>query len=304
MKPKLEELVGPLVSEDRFTARMRFHQGWWRAFVLCEEPGPHPKAKGKRICSAIYSGEKNHLNFVSDATIGAVTTTLEERSQRSGGIIDEDRLFNNLLSSQPLCFNFFGELKSDTRFALDALRPFFPQLTRVNWTRFEFRPEPNHTADNSAFDVAFEVEAGEKTGIIGLECKFTDSFSAEEFDKPEYQDIWERTGAFSASYDSLKAARFNQLFRNQLMAEAAVLNGDYDFTHTGLFCHPEDDGALAVGEEFRTMLNDGISKFRVITYGDFIETIQRTELSWQRREMIMMLWARYLGARLSQNAFE
>lgn len=90
--------------------------------------------------------------------------------------MEEERLFNNLLSSQPLCFNFFGELSADPAFGLAVLKSYYPELTKLRRVIFEYAPAENYTEDHSAFDVAFEVESGDKLGLIGWECKYTARF--------------------------------------------------------------------------------------------------------------------------------
>jgi hypothetical protein len=305
MKSELKKLVGTLpASESGFKKRNRFHQGLWRAFVLAETEGEYPHKKGKVICNTITEGRVSRKNFLSPQIVESVTQTIEERQSTSSGIMEENRLFNNLLSSQPLCFNFFGELKTDTGFALQVLKQFWPELTAVKQVVFEFAPAQNYTNDNSAFDVAFEVEIDNKNGLIGFECKYTDTFSRTEYDKPEYRQIFEKsTGIFVAEYKKFTAARYNQLFRNQLLAEALIQNRDYQFVYTGLFCHPDDTSALHTGAEFQQMLRNGDKIFRVITYQDFIEKIQRLNIGWARRELSMLLWARYCGNSLSEQVY-
>jgi hypothetical protein len=307
MKNELKALIGELpASESGFKKRMRFHQGWWRTFVLAEEEGNHPIRKQKNVCNTILNGQTSQKNFLSPRIVEAVFQTIEERQSASSGILEEDRLFNNLLSSQPLCFNFFGELKINTEFALQVLKQFWPELTQVKRVIFEFAPPKNYTGDNSAFDVAFEVMIDEKSGLVGLECKYTDTFSQTEYDKPEYRQIFVQSEdrLFTAKYEGFKAARFNQLFRNQLIAEAFLQNGDYDFVYTGLFCHQDDKSALKIGAEFQGMIKDGDKVFRVITYQDFITRVQRLEMGWEQRELSMLLWARYCGTQLSEQIFE
>ena len=307
MKNELKKWVGTLpTSESGFKKRMRFHQGWWRAFVLAEEEGNYPNKMGKVICNTILDGQTSQKNFLSPKIVNAVTQTIQERQAASSGILEEDRLFNNLLSSQPLCFNFFGELKMDTDLALQVLKQFWPELTEVISVIFEFASIKNYTHDNSAFDIAFEVLAGNRNGLIGLECKYTDTFSQREYDKPEYRQIFEKSKemVFSGEYEDFTAARFNQLFRNQLIAEALVQNNDYDFVHTGLFCHQDDKSALQTGAEFQRMLKSGDKVFQMITYQDFIEKMQQLEISWERRELSMLLWARYCGTLLSEQIFD
>jgi len=304
MQDQLTRLIGPLSADSRWTKEMRFHQGWWRAFVLAEDPGLHPSDAEKRICSSVLDGERTNSNFLSADVAKAVRLTLEERHHHSRGRIDEVRLFNNLLSSQPLAFNFFGALKLDLPYAEIVVSALFPEATKVYKTTFEFAPEANYLADNSAFDVAFEVESAAGKGLIGLECKYSDDFSPKEYDKPEYRLIFDRSHAFNARYDELITSEFNQLFRNQLMSEAVVLNGEYAFSITGLFCHPDDEGSLGIARRFKSLLNDGDSRFRILTYWDFIECAQRIGPTRQHREFAMMLWARYLGSQLSDRALK
>lgn len=305
MKDNLKKLIGDLPSESEFKQRMRFHQAWWRAFVLAEEPGNHPVRKNETLGSIIMNGKNDHKNFLSEKTIEAVDKTIGEREENNSGMLQEDRLFNNLLSSQPLCFNFFGEMKMGHDFALKALRCFYPEFTEVTDVRFEFAPSNKYTNDNSAFDVAFEVMAGDKKGLLGIECKYTDSFSSTKYDKEAYRSIYDKSKdvSFIAPYENFIVAKFNQLFRNQLMGEALVQNKEYDFVFTGLFCHQDDRDAQNTAKEFQNMLKDGESRFRVITYRDYLENIQRLDISWGQRELSMLLWARYCGDQLSKEAF-
>lgn len=299
---ELKESIGNLPKESGFKKRMRFHQAWWRTFVLAEEEGDHPIHTNERIGSAIKSGEISGKNFLSKNIHKAVLQTLKERGEKGAGIIEEGRLFNNLLSSQPLCFNFFGELMVDKVFALQVLRCFYPDLTKVNRVIFEFAPEENFLNDKSAFDIAFEVMRGIDKGLIGYECKFTDTFSQKKYTRDEYSEIFLKSNIFGEDYETYISGRYNQLFRNQLISEALLQNEKYKFVYTGLFCHHDDKPAIKVGDEFRDMLNDQ-NIFRVITYQDYIEEVQQLPLDWSKREWVMMLWVRYCATQLSDNLF-
>jgi hypothetical protein len=299
---QLKDLIGSIpASEAGFKKRMRIHQGWWRAFVLGEQQGNHPVLKGETVCNTICGGEASNKNFLSGRVAGIVHETVAQRKEVDSGIIEEDRLFNDLLSSQPLCFNFFGELKADTNFALTILNGLGFELTAVRNVIFEYAPSKNYTTDNSVFDVAIEVERDNKKGLIGMECKYTDSFSSMEYDKPAYRSIFQNSGVFHAGYNEYKSSKYNQLFRNQLIAEALIQNNHYDFTITGLFCH-KDDKAVETGKDFQNLLKEKV--FKVITYQDFITAIQKSEITWQQREFSMLLWARYCGVALSKEAYE
>lgn len=304
MLDKLKELVGSApTSENGFKRRMRIHQGWWRAFVLGEEEGAHPIRSDQTVCNTIRGGQSSNKNFLTKQTATVVHDTIKDHHDSGYGIIEEDRLYNNLLSSQPLCFNFFAELKNDKAFALKALNELGFQLSEIKDTIFEYAPKENYTTDNSAFDVAIEVARDNESGLIGLECKYTDTFSAKEYDKPAYRDIFEKSNVFSEDYDTYKSSSYNQLFRNQLIAQALLQNKKYDFVITGLFCH-SDDKAVETGLKFQSMLNGKDEVFKVITYQDFIEAIQKSDISWEMRNLSMMLWARYCATELSQAVYK
>jgi hypothetical protein len=297
-KKKFLERFGTIPNETGLKRRIRIHQGWWRMNVLNEEPGEHPKDKENNVCNTIFDGKINKKNFLTPNSIKAVDTTVAEREEQDPGLMEQDRLYNNLLSSQPLCFNFFGELMADKDFGLKVLQNWWPDLTKLTKVVFEYAPKECYTADNSAFDVVFEVSVGDKSGLIGLECKYTDTFSSTEYDKPEYREIYKKSRSFAASYDDLKASKYNQLFRNQLIAESLLQNNKYDFVKTGLFCYQQDKNAIKTASELKKMLIDS-SSFIIITYGDFIESVQRLNLNWEKREWTMLLWARYCGTILS-----
>lgn len=304
MRDELLRFIGSFPLESSFKTRMRFHQGWWRTCVLVEQEGVRPHNHNEKVCNTLINGEFSKKNFLSQNIILAVEQTIMERKLAKKGIIEEDRLFNNLLSSQPLCFNFFGEFKNDLKFALLVLRQFWPEIQEVGKVIFEFAPQENYSKDNSAFDVAFEVRIGEKLGLIGLECKYTDTFSKTEYDRKEYRQLFSNAkGAFLADYDIFITAEFNQLFRNEMLAEGLIQNSKYDFVYTGLFCHPVDDGAIKTGEKFKQMLNMNDKSFKVITYKEFIERMQQLDISWEHRELSMLLWSRYCGMKLSELAF-
>ena len=302
-RQNLLDRFGTIPNESGFKRRIRIHQGWWRMNVLNEEPGEHPKDKNKNVCNTINDGIINKKNFLTGNSVKAVEQTLAERQETGAGIMEQDRLYNNLLSSQPLCFNFFGELMADTDFGLRVLKIWWPDLTQLRRVLFEFAPKERYTDDNSAFDIAFEVSIGDKTGLIGLECKYTDTFSSKEYDKSAYKEIFNKSNSFAADYDSLKVSKYNQLFRNQLIAEALLQNGKYDFLRTGLFCHQLDDSAINTANELQNRLTNPES-FTIITYSNYIEEIQRLDLDWEQREWTMLLWARYCAIILSESTNE
>jgi hypothetical protein len=300
----LRNYFGTIPNESEYKKRIRCHQGWWRSFVLNEEQGKNPIRTEEKVCNTILGGEISRHNFLSETVFKSVEQTILERKEYEAGLFNQDRLFNNLLSSQPLAFNFFGELKQDYKLAKKAISCFIPNLTRVTNVLFEFAPKENYISDNSAFDIALEIEINGKTGLFGLECKYTDSFSAKEYTKENYKKIFNNSANFKEPYEKYIQSRYNQLFRNQLIAESLIQNNNYSFVFTGLFCFQGDTEAIETGKAFQTMLNNGPESFKIISYSDFISALQKQELTWQQREFTMLLWARYCGLELSEKTYK
>jgi hypothetical protein len=322
MKDQLLELIGSRPNENGFIKRMRFHQGWWRAFVIAQQEGEYydNKKNVKVVCNRINDGEKSQLNFLNQDIQDFVTIQLTSRNSESNGMIEEKRLYNNLLSSQPLAFNFFGFLavERNQSLATSFIRMIVPSITKVTDIVFEFAPE--WSQDGSAFDVGFFVEGKDgETGFIGFECKYTDPFSFKNSrgviygdagsDKADYyQKIFNANkDHFKNDYFSyVRNSSFNQLFRNEIIGNILKKGGNggiVDFVYTGLFCHEGDVKTVEAGKEFQETLNEGDKKFIVLTQFDFIERIQRLNLTKEQREWTMQLWARYSG-KLSEHIYQ
>jgi len=80
---------------------------------------------------------------------------------------------------------------------------------------------------------------------------------------------------------------------------AVQLKSDFDFVITGLFCHHDDKPTIKAGKKFQKKIGNGKSDFIWLTYADYFERMQKLELTWELRELVMLLWARYCGLKLS-----
>lgn len=235
-KETLLNHIGIVPNEQGLKKILRFHQGWWRAFVLNESQGANPARTEENVCNTILEGKTSKKNLLTPSVTKSVEDTLLERKIHGAGSFNTDRLYNNLLSSQPLAFNFFGSLKQDPEFAKRVISAFIPEITSVNNVFFEYAPVEKYTNVNSAFDVVFEIKINDSRGLLGLECKYTDSFSKEPHQKKEYETYYNSSLNFIGTYDVLTSSRFNQLFRNQLIAEALLQNKKYDFIDDPVSC--------------------------------------------------------------------
>ncbi len=312
MKKDILRLIDHIPNDggNKFKRQYRVHQGWWRTVVLLEKAGPHPIHKGKKVCNTFELSENNqHTNFLSSAAVEAVENEIFKRQKGGGaGIFDEKRLRGNLLSSQPLSFNFWALLNDDDSLAQKFLNRIIPGFGEIIDIGFERKPKwgENPTDDKSAFDVMIEyVDSNEQRTIFGIECKYTDELTSEKHDKPAYQRIYEKAKGvlFTENYDFYIQPSFNQLFRNQLMAHAHEMETGIR-GYCGLFCTERDQKAIKIGTQFKNSLTGKEERFLIITYEQFIETMQKLDLSWEQRVQTMLLWARYLGLELSEATYQ
>jgi hypothetical protein len=122
----------------------------------------NPDDFGGRITGPVtyvQAATANTRNFYADNPYTGATVVTGSVLQ----LIDEGRLYGNLLSSMPLCFNLFGLLKLDLAFASRVLGELFPDLAgaKVGAVLFEHSPgrgDPALTGDHSAFDALIRYE--------------------------------------------------------------------------------------------------------------------------------------------------
>jgi len=105
---------------------MRLHQSKFRAHQLKVDFGYGPTVSSKKRYGNMLKTEDGNrgLNFLDPKIFKAV----KKRIAKRGGAVETFRLLNNMLSSQPLCFNFFnmfGLMDDDTELATDLWRKHF-----------------------------------------------------------------------------------------------------------------------------------------------------------------------------------
>ena len=147
--------IGPQYKgEPSFRARMRFHQSWYRAHILKLPYGVGPNENSRKKYGNMLTredGDQGRNFFTPEIFISA-----QKRAAENVGTLDKFRLFCNMLSSMPMCFNLFVPLQGDLVLATRLLGSLFPdQVAEVLEIRFEFSPTPKneYLNDRTAFDV-------------------------------------------------------------------------------------------------------------------------------------------------------
>jgi hypothetical protein len=188
-------------------------------------------------CNYVF-GDNGFINFMRNEQLQTDAKNELAAIKQRERLTDEKRLFENLLSSQPLAFNIFLPLKwHNFEVGSTVFKELFPFLNikQLVDIKLEFVPgdgigkdDRKITTDNSCFDVYVEYKNDKnELGGIGIEVKYTEPFSQ--------SDYWQETGhkkdryivaiqKYSAQF-SMEYAKeylqptYNQLFRNQLLTE-------------------------------------------------------------------------------------
>jgi hypothetical protein len=93
-------------------------------------------------------------------------------------MIEPVRLYSDLLSSMPTCFNLFGPLAVDEQLATAVVHRWFPDLCSSGAhvrLAFEWSPgrrDDRWLGDGTAFDVAIFVDGPQGCTLIGIETKY------------------------------------------------------------------------------------------------------------------------------------
>ena len=215
-------------GDTKFAALARQLQDNWRKEHKLPI-GSYKNAKGEVIELGNYI-EKKHAfktgaNFLTENILNVVIKALV--NQEKDAKIEKNRLFTNLLSSQPLAFNLFGELAHDTKLATRFFHDLFPdRILEIEEILFEHssgRGNCEYTCDHSAFDVFIKYKTLTNTkGFVGIEVKYSENLK----DKPSspktrYNELTIESGLFKPeSLEILQQRPIQQIWRDHLLSIA------------------------------------------------------------------------------------
>lgn len=304
IRPKKSERIKYHVDyafDNDFSAYARLLQSKWR-----EEKGyPIDTVRKYGNFIDLAFARETKANFLTDNIRKLVTLEIAE-GKKEKALISEPRIWNNLLSSQPLCFNLFGELKLNYDLATHLFSNLFPdRIGQVTEIKFEYSPcrgNASYTDDHSAFDVFVEYSQNNRRGFMGIEVKYAESLREESKEKAEknfkerYIELYNQSGKFKPnSIDQLKLPPLSQIWRDHLLAIAT--EKDYD-EGCFLFIYPSNNSYCHQGvNEYKALLNtdnEKISGFYSRYLEDFVFALK--EIS--NAEWIVEHEKRYLGNEL------
>lgn len=271
-------------SDNAFQRRARLLQALWR-----EARGLKIGSnRGRPLGSRIEAGQARETlaNFLTDAIREEVRRAVGP-GRTSGQLFDEDRLFTNLLSSQPLCFNAFGELVRDLDLATTVVRRLLPErVDRVIRAEFEFSPgrgDVRFTGDKSAFDVflAYRSASGRR-GFLGVEVKYHENLDDDaDPHRPRYDEVADKMDCFKVERGALQRRPLQQIWRDHLLAGSLIQDGaDFDEGMFVFLCPAENEACLRALTQYRAHLKNE-SSFQVWTLEAFVDALAAsTPASW------------------------
>jgi hypothetical protein len=249
-------------------------------------------------------------NFLTSGIYDVVKNAINHKSC-THALISEPRIWTNLLSSQPMCFNLFGELVKDNSLATRVFRELFPNLIEdVTQVDFEYSPgrgDTKYLKDKTAFDafVKFQDTNG-KQGFIGIETKYCEHMrdKSSASGKPDeardkYVSIARESGVFRLNSDTkskLLDTSIHQLWRGHLLA-LRMLRVDKQTYAYGfyMFIYPQDNVQCSyrLSKYYETLISDDFMKNKIksVTLEQIVDVLSNNSNS----DWIQAFKHRYLG---------
>jgi hypothetical protein len=232
----INDRYGPLPHDpDEVTRRCRLLQSWYRVEVLkIEKCGPWRLGENL-VGSSLVDGEVSGANFISPEAFAYAKQRVADKEKNTNLTIDEFRLFNNMLSSMPMCFNLFADFRAAAKAGwancTQVLRTIFDtsRIHRVDDVVVEEIPchISEYIDDKTGLDAAiFYVDSDGGKGLASIETKYTDKLGTNRASKEDKKlKLAEDLGLFCG--DALqwyKEHHFDQVARNLLLTLAYQRN--------------------------------------------------------------------------------
>ena len=219
-------------GDSKFVAKCRLLQSIYRVEIGEDEGYIQRGSKRYFYGNYIMNGDKTGKNFLEDYIFDYAKERVNNRKHYE--TINEERLFNNLLSSQPMAFNLFCPLikmlEEDESSTTDILRAALPDynINKVTKIDLEFIPDnfKELTNDRTAMDAI--IEFTDNDGIpsfIAIETKYSENLGVNEASdkgKTKAIETIKSLRIFQSEIENRitsKEVALTQIYRNFLLSE-------------------------------------------------------------------------------------
>ena len=224
-------------GDSEFVAKCRLLQSIYRVEIGEDEGYIQRGSKRYFYGNYIMNGDKTGKNFLEDYIFDYAKKRVNNRKHYE--TINEERLFNNLLSSQPMAFNLFCPLikmlEKDEPTATDILRAALPDynINKVTKIDLEFIPDnfKELTNDLTAMDAI--IEFTDNDGIpsfIAIETKYSENLGTNEASdkgKTKAIETIKSLRIFQSEIENRitsEKVALTQIYRNFLLSETYGIN--------------------------------------------------------------------------------
>ena len=226
-------------------------------------------------------------NYLNETIRNVVRDEVIDPIKSKGKLFSKPRIFDDLLSSQPLCFNLFAELKQDLAFATKVFKILAPDVIgSVTGIEFEWSPgmgDLRFTGDRSAFDVYVTFSSRDHSkGFIGIEVKYHENLVGRAAThKERYDQVASQMDCFEGSHlEALKKQPLQQIWRDHMLAGIHKIVDGFE-EGIFVFLYPEANTycAEAITTYRQCLTND--YTFRSWTLEGVVDAIKRsTDDGW------------------------
>jgi len=270
-------------SDTAWRRRYRELQSWYRATCLGLKAGRDPDGRLLGNWLPEGSGDSNLLND----TIAHYTHNRVKQVRREEGTIDENRLFRNMLSSMPLCFNLFGYLRAYLKEAAEALSEAIDiDISEIETLEVEWAPAGALLGDKTAFDAyASFRRSRRRSGFLAIETKYTEPFGTRKLDLAKYRLAASSLKTLSPeTIDAIGDRLTRQHWRNLLLAMTQFERGEFETSVCVIASCEGDQGARSAVEELQHHLQGGFL-VRHLALERFLEllTVKPALSDWARQ---------------------
>lgn len=224
-------------SDNAFTRKARYLQIIRRYETGADAGSRMVRGKEVRYANLAKDGKENNRNFLSDEIYNYAKHRVADI--RPYETIEEERLFCNFLSSQPMAFNLFYPLMKlvegddeNQRKLANVVKVFLTgdvveKIERITEVGIEFIPDywEKCLHDKTAMDAYFRFCTTDgMQGIIAIETKYTDKLGSNEAKNisPALDAVNGLADVFtSEGLDAInnRQVKITQVFRNFLLTE-------------------------------------------------------------------------------------
>jgi hypothetical protein len=283
------------IDINDFQRKARLLQSIWRTEQGYPIGFQGDRQLGSRL--AMPWAKDTLANYLTDNIRSIVRNEIENEGPRYKKLYGQPRIYSDLLSSQPLCFNLFAELKYDFGLATKVFNTLTTgRVNVVTGIEFEYSPgrrDQRYTGDRTAFDVYVTYETSSvKRGFIGIEVKYHENMKEPALQHySRYDEIARTMSCFKDdAVNQLKQKPLQQVWRDHLLAGSILILDDFD-EGSFAFIYPKDNkNCRSLISEYQDCLcrSDTFKEWTLELVADAIK--KNTEDGW-----IDMFTDRYLN---------